>query len=637
MFTSDRITAVTKSGELKTSSMGGQGQKLTAGLGGGGAFGSSNMSVGISAGSQYNYMMSGLLPAEPTLPDSTSLAYFYRDIYMHDNTAGSAIDIQSIFPFSDWELRGLEDKETEVFDSALARLNLQELLPQASIAYLTDGFYCGSLIFDADAKNFMDVLTHDALQCGVSPSPFNNVDPTVRVSVSGPTLRFMDSATDYAKAYIKTMPRQFVDLLREGSFILDPVTTIFLGRRGLTDRAYQSYLHRVLPMYLIEKTMFRGTLSEAMRRQRAMSHITMGDDIWTPNSEELQIVLQQFMDAERDPMGGWISTRNAVQVQDLRPGGDFWKWTDMVDIMVAYKLRALGISEALLSGDASYAAAESAYSTFLETMHAYRTHLTNALFYKKLFPLIAIANKLLKDPSKQKKTDSLVDFLFNASNRQNLKTPVLHWHKDLTAKAEDNMMDMLEKLETHGVPVPFKMWLAAAGVDKDTLIRDARENKDIENELKKYMKIPPNQGAGEGGGMDNSGSGSGSDDGDEFSSDSDSGSGSDDNRLAPTQGQRGESSQLTSASTRHGLGGSFHKGILAREFSHNEFTTTVTGKQKHVFHNARGKMVDRHAQIARIAARVEQDPNYRQGLKMQNMQKLGRTTLNSMSPFIKGL
>lgn len=625
MFTRDKIVAVASNGQVKTSAMipaaahGGSGVEIKASITTTGLSSGPGMNVGVFANSQYNYMMSGLLPATPDIPDSTALAYFYRDIYMHDNTAGSAVDIQSVFPFSDWELRGLQDQETEVFDNALARLNLPELLPQASTAYLTDGFYCGSLIYDQHARNFMDILTHDALQCGVSPSPFNNVDPTVRVSVSGPTLRFLDSATDVSKAYLKSMPQDFISLLKEGSFVLDPINTLWLGRRGLTDRAYQSYLHRILPMYLIEKTMYRGTLIEANRRQRAMSHITAGDDIWTPTSEELNQIVQQFMNAERDPLGGWISTRNAVQVQDLRPGGDFWKWTDMADIMVAYKLRAMGISEALLSGDASYAAAESAYSTFLETTNAYRSHLTNVIFYKKLFPLIAISNGMYKDKSKRKKTDSLVDFLYNASNRNNLKIPVLHWHKDLTAKAEDNMMDMLEKVESHGVPVPLKMWLAAAGVDKDTLIRDAREDKEIRRELSKYIKIPDNvanqPGQDDDGGGDDGGFGHGSDNG---SGDSEG--------LSPTQGQKAESNQLTSTSVKSGMGG-FARGILSREFGHEAFTQTVTGQKKHVMHNMRGKATDLNWRIAQIAAKVEADPNYREQLRKDNLRKTGRDKL----------
>lgn len=576
-----KITAVTSTG-IKTTKDGGTSLTASslAGVGGG-----SSVSVATYTNSQYSYYMSGLLPATPEIPDSSSLAYFYRDIYLHDSVAGSCVDIQSIFPFSDWELRGLEEKELHVYNTALDRLNLKELLPQVSTAYLTDGYYAGSLVYDSKQKNFMDILTHDALSCAVSPSPFNNIDPAVRVTVSGQVQNFLDSGGAYAKYYMDSMPRQFVDLLRQGSFALEPAATIFLGRRALTDRAYVSYLHRILPMYLIEKAMYRGTLIEANRRQRAMSHIQAGDDLWTPTSEELMSLVQQFQSAEQDPLGGWITTRNAVQVSDLRPAGDFWKWTDMVDVMVQYKLRALGISEALLSGDASFAAAESAYSTFLETMSSYRGQLTNAIFNKKLFPLIAATNGLVKDRAELKRTSKDMNTLL--ANKHNLRMPTMHWHKDLTAKLEDNMMDMLEKVkEITGMNVPLKTWLAAAGVDKDTLIRDAREDE----ELRKALNM-----AGE-----------------------------------PPEG--GDSDEFTGASTA--MPKPLHSGLknriplLSRKFQDGElYTQSPTGKKRLVV-NQEAKQRDIHARIAKIAARMESDAAYRHEVKARNLEKFGKTTLN---------
>ncbi len=582
MFASNRVTYVNGS-SIKTARDGGT--KLVASQSGIGS--PSSISTTAFYSSQYNYYMSGLIPATPDLPDSTSLAYFYRDIYLHDNTGGSCVDIMSVFPFSDYELRGLDEKDLEPFNTGLERMNLRELFPQVSIAHLVDGHYTGSLVFDSASKNFMDVLTHDALQCSVIPSPFNNIDPTIRVTVSGPTLQFLDSTSDYAKQYLNTMPKGFVDLLRTGAFVLDPITTLFVARRGLTDRAYQSYLHRILPMYLIEKTMYRGTLVEAQRRQRAMSHVTAGDDVWTPTSEELRTIVQQFQDAERDPLGGWISTRNAVQVQDLRPGGDFWKWTDMNDVMVAYKLRALGISEALLSGDASYAAAESAYSTFLETVSGYRTHLTNCIFYKKIFPLIAVANKKFKDPKQAQKAEQIVDFLFNVNNRQNLKQPVLHWHKDLTGKSEDNMMDMLEKLTEHQVPIPLKMWLAAAGIDKDTLIRDAKQDDALRKAMQDIGKKQDVEDASE----------------------------------------AEDAGNLTSASV-HSAFMPTRKSILERDFSNELFDIGKTGQKKHVL-NAEAKQRDINWKISKIAGTVEKDPRYRANLRNKNAQR-GLATLKGI-------
>lgn len=109
--------------------------------------------------------------------------------------------------------------------------------------------------------------------------------------------------------------------------------------------------------------------------------------MWTPTKDEMLSIAQQFQLSENDPLGAWIVTRNSIQTNDIRPGGDFWKWTDMTDSLRQMKLQALGISDAFLSGDASFASSESAYSTFVETVESYREHLTNKIFYSKLFPL----------------------------------------------------------------------------------------------------------------------------------------------------------------------------------------------------------------------------------------------------------
>lgn len=559
----------------------------------------SSMSMTAFANSQYNYWMSGLLPATPDLPDTSTLAYFYRDIYLNDNVGGSCVDIMSVFPFSDWELRGLSEKDLEPFNTALDRLNLRELLPQMSISYLVDGFYCGSLVYDANAKNFMDILTHDALNCAVTPSLFNNIDPSIQVTVAGTTSQFLESTSEYAKRYIASMPRGFVDMLKEGSFILDPLTTLFVGRRALTDRAYHSYLHRVLPMYLIEKTMYRGTLTEANRRQRAMTHVTAGDDLWTPTSEELRGLTQIFQAAEQDPIGGWITTRNAVQAQDLRPGGDFWKWTDMSDTMTPYKLRALGVSEALLSGDASFASAESAYSTFLETCDAYRMHLTHATFYKRIFPLVALANEKFKDAKDVKKKHNIVDFLYNSTNRNNLLTPMVHWNKNLSGNPEDNLMETLEKLDEKNVPVPLKMWLAAAGIDKEMLIRDAKEDAALRKALS--MDVP-----------------GGSAEDQEFEDAEEEGA-----ELDPTQASV---SNLPTRSLNSPFSRGWRKSLEGRDFA--DSVLSKSGKVAHYKPTTQAQRRDANFQIAKIAASM-QDKNTRMSVAKANRAK-GVSTLKGI-------
>jgi hypothetical protein len=491
-------------------------------------------------------------------------------------------------------------------------LNIAQMMPEISVAYLVDGFFCGSLVFDPKSKQFIDTLIHDALQCAVMPSPFYNVDPTINVRVGQATQQFLHDTSPYAQRYLAQMPASFREMLRSGSFKLDPVCTLFVGRRKLTDRAYVSYLHRILPMYLIEKQMFKGTLVEAQRRQRSMTHITAGDDKWVPNKKELMALVQQFQMAELDPLGGWLSTRNSVQTVDLRPGGDFWKWTDMGDILVAYKLRALGISESFLSGDASYAAAEAAYSTFLESQNAYRSQLTHDVFYRKLFPLIAVTNDLYKEGAKNKaKPGQVLDFLFNAADRDNLEMPTLHWNKKLEASGEDNMMELLQMASEKGVPIPLKLWMIAAKLDPDALIRDLHEDGELRKQLEQFTGKDTSHEGEDIVGME----GDDSEHSDTFAN----------VRKIQAMAKRSVPQRLTSAPqsmtrTRTPLLGREYSGALT------EYTEeTKSGNGRKVIHNQATARAKHHESILKIAKKMDRDPNYRASVALRNKRSMGTT------------
>lgn len=607
MFPRNKVTGVsggkirTQVGQQELTSYASRGRQyqenktqVTASLGGFAGSGAGNsMSINSYWASQYQYMMTGLIAAEPHYSDSSQLALFYRDIYLHDHTAGSAVDIQSSFPFSDFDLRGLEESQLAVYKESLDQLNISQMLPIISTAYLVDGFFCGSLVFDPNAKRFLDTLVHDALQCQVIPNAFFNMMPTINVQTGTQTLRLLQSDSIYNQEYVNSLPRSFVDMLRQGDFTLNPISTLFVARRTLTDRAYVSFLHRILPMYLIEKTMFRGTLVEASRRQRATTHLTAGDDVWTPTGEELQALVSQFQQAEFDPLGGWVSTRSSVQANDLRPGGDFWKWTDMADILVPYKLRAMGISESFLSGDASYAAAESALSTFLETQNTYRNHLTNAVFTSTLFPLIAVANGFYtKDSTARVERGQISKFLMHAKNRSGLAMPQLVWHKSLEAKGEENTFEMLEQASEKGVPIPLKNWMAAAGLDSDTLLKDMKDDVELRKKLEKYT------------GKDTS-----------------------------HEGEEGveetnASARPTTQSIKAGAIGK--RSILGRDWKGPEDYVIGKTGNRHSIPSAsqpRMKMRDYNGMVAKIANRALHDENYRIKLAKANMEKMGYTTI----------
>ena len=296
-------------------------------------------------------MMQGLAPE--TSPGQ--MAQLYRDCYYNDSIAGSTVDMSAMFPFSDYTLTGLSTAEIDLYEASLARLNMRSLMSEIGATYLADGAFIGSLVFDSDARTFQDVLVHDTAQAEISMQPLHTMDPVIKVNTANSLQNFFNSNSPYIDQMLSGYPRALIEGFMDGPTHLDPLSTLFIPRRGLQDRTHNSYLHRLIPIFLLEKVLYRGTLLELSRRQRSTTHVKMGDENWIPTDEELQSGLAEFQMTEYDPLGAWIATRQGIEINEIRSHSEFFKWTDIVETLVPLKLRALSISEAFLSGDACLA------------------------------------------------------------------------------------------------------------------------------------------------------------------------------------------------------------------------------------------------------------------------------------------
>ena len=203
-----------------------------------------------------------------------------------------------------------------------------------------------------------------------------------------------------------------------------------------------------------------------------------------------------------------ILTRNS--------GGEFWKVTDIWDTTTQYKLRALGASEALLSGDATFSNGDTGLMAFMESLAAGRNELTRCLFYEKVFPLVAITHGLAVTRSGNivRKTGmmdgSMIDVMNRMTDGSRLFIPTVHWNKRLRPESDQGQMEALRTMSDLGVPIPMRAIAAAAGYNLDQLLGDQDENlayqrklmdyKRRVNELNKQMGLDDSGGGGGGGG-----------------------------------------------------------------------------------------------------------------------------------------
>lgn len=440
-----------------------------------------NMAFGSPA---YGTLLQGILLDQ----SPQGLINFCRDCYYTDAIAGATVDLSSSFPFSDYSLTGLETAELDKYLESMSRLNMRSLMGEISSTHLVDGAFIGTLVFDPMARSFQDILVHDSQNTQVTLQPMHSQDPVIKANTSASLGQFLDSGSPYVESMIASYPPNLIELYRSGSVFLDPLTTLFVPRRGMQDVSFSSYLRRLIPVYLFEKVMYRGTLMEAYKRQRSTTHIKVGTENWIPSDEEMASILADAQMTELDPLGGWLVTREGVEFNEFREPSASWRWTDIIEQLTPIKLRALGVSEAFLSGDASYGTAESAITSFTDSMNSFRQFITYRVFTSKLFPLIAVLHNLYKDPDLVKRTHgttsgAMRSIYYSLTNLANLKMPTIQWHKSLEGKDVDSQMELLEKLSEKGFVIPLRMWASSAGLDLSALMRDLEEDRLIKQRM----------------------------------------------------------------------------------------------------------------------------------------------------------
>jgi hypothetical protein len=418
--------------------------------------------------------------------DQKQLMQAYRDMYYNDSICGSAVDLWSELPFSDFQMYGVSEDKLEVYEGALARLNLRSSCSQITRQFLVEGSYTSTLVFDPKTTQFIDQIPYAFEDLTFDDSPLLSQDPVITAKVSKRFDKFLNETSPEWNALRKVVPSQLLKALQSGEFVLDPLSTLYLARRTFPTEQPVSYLKRCLPVYMLEKTLYRGTLFELSRRQRANVLVTAGDDTWEPTVEELSALANLFQQSDLDPMGALIVTRSSVNVSEFRQAGDFIKWTDVYDQTTSMKLKALGISDAFLSSDSSYSNAEQAVQVFMDNLSAYRSYFTHSLFTNKLFPLIAMTKRFYKDEGKNETANGLN--IKTVNDYSKLDIPKVRWNKRLSASNDENLMASLTTLTEHGVPIPMRLMIAASGIDPDTLLSELEDDANFRGKVESFTK-----------------------------------------------------------------------------------------------------------------------------------------------------
>lgn len=436
----------------------------------------------------------------------------YRDMYWHDPVCGSCADLYSTLPFSEFSLAGAPDKQLDKYREVVEILGLRTAMPRISIDHQVTGAFGATILYNSSKKQFIDLMCHKYENLTIHSLPLFSQDPIMYLQLDADMKRTLGLPSKRIEQIKQSLGIDFFNKLLSDQIELDPVGTLYVPRSTFSYGEGVSYFKRVLPLWLIEKNLYRGTLIESGRRQRAIMHLMLGEEGWEPTPQDYEQATDLFLDADADPIGAVVATRLGISISEIRSPGDFWKVTDIWDQTTPVKMRALGISEAFLSGDASYQTMEGSMTVFTETMRAYRDMMTRRIFYEKVFPLVSMMNGFVIRNGKITKREGLMEGTTEERLRlmqdgSKLLLPSVHWAKSLKPEQDQSYMEILDRLTAAGIPVPIRMMAAAGGFNLDQLLMNQEEDFAIQRQLLAYKKRVADmqakygaEGGGEGGG-----------------------------------------------------------------------------------------------------------------------------------------
>ena len=426
-----------------------------------------------------------------------------RQIYDFDPIAGPAIDLYSDLPWSSFDIGGISDPAIlHIYEDALNNLKLEHYLPQITANYLVYGRICLHFLFDAGPGVWTNFILHDDDDIRITPVPLLNEDPLVDLMPSASLKAFIMSKDERAGVYKDMFPGDLIDKIERGEPIpMDNSNTLYLPRRSMaSDHLGTSMFSRIIGLITLERALFNASVSRAQRSAGTIRILKMGRsgiDGWLPTDEEVTSAVTSLMMAEEDPVASIVGFKTSdVTVESIAGSGQdaLWKISDENSYIEAAKMKALGLSETMLSGDATYNNLDTSLSIFLEKVKTMRDFFTRKIIIERVFEPLAKAHgfyqkdSLTKGRSLQPRGFMGGKVQIKDVSDSKLILPTIQWTKPLEPRMDSSLIELLDKAEEKGLPITLRKWATATGQNISEIQGQVADDIKLRKEFADYQK-----------------------------------------------------------------------------------------------------------------------------------------------------
>ena len=424
--------------------------------------------------------------------DPAGLHKLFRMIYLRDGIAGPAVDLYRELPWSEYTVTGKDPAATRIFEEAIEHLNIPTLMTDITGEFLVMGKVIGSSTWDDGVGRWMDCIIHDPDFCRVTPRPIRNYPPKVDLQATPAWKQFIGSKDPRDVEIREELDPDLIQQMRSADYIpLATDNTIYFPRRAAPyDEVGTTFFTRLLSIYGFEKQLMNATLTGVKRKANGTVHIQAGTENWEPDENEMNSLVGMFLSAEQDPVGAIVVTRTGVEVTRLDGNQGMWKISDEWSFLKEAKMNALGINDALLSGDQTLSTKEAALSIFIDRLRAMRLYATREIIINKFLAPVAKVHEIYETAPKE------IEHRYRMQDRK-LALPEIAWKKQLQPIADEDYLSILTTLKEEGIPIPLRVWAAAGGYDIDKAMKLFETDKTDRESVKKW-KEDTGQGGDEG-------------------------------------------------------------------------------------------------------------------------------------------
>ncbi len=412
----------------------------------------------------------------------------WRTYYELDPIIGSATDLFSDLPWSDYSLSGVEDKTIlHTYEDSLTKLSLPTLMPAMTKELMIKGKVIPHLIFSNALGYWIHCSVHDPSYVGVQGVGISGAPPILDL-IPTPEMQWMAKSMDpRLQSFRRKLPPELINAILAGKTIpLSNLNATYIARKTCVyDTMGTSLYTRLFQTKMYEDALWNAALAVARRNAVPLRVFKLGDPAsgWFPSQGDYDSFLAQLEQAELDPAAVLIY-HFGLDIEYVGTSDKFLKVSEEYDFLKSLKLAALGVPESILGGEAVFSSADAGLQVMIERLAALRQKFMLEWIIPKVLKPIALANEFYQTT----RMDAIrrIRRGVPVKTEDDLVIPTVRWNKSLEVR-DSFLMEVYKDLMERGFVSNKSYASMAGGIDLSAEVENLAEDKRLRDRAKEIL------------------------------------------------------------------------------------------------------------------------------------------------------